>query len=103
MWVDPEAEIRARMRDRVREAERQRLAARSGEPGRGGRRLAGYRWRLRQVAGFGLMRTGLSPVMRPPVWRLPGLTLGSMIGQASSPLQRRIVAARPEGKADGTP
>jgi len=58
---------------------------------------------LRQVAGFGLMRTGLSLVMRPPVWRLPGLTLGSMIGQASSPYSGALWLQRPEGKADGTP
>jgi hypothetical protein len=53
MWVDPEAEVRGRMRDRVREADRQRLAARA----RAGR--AGHRRRLREAAGFGLVRTGL--------------------------------------------
>jgi hypothetical protein len=61
MWVvDPEAEVRARMRDRVAEAERRRLVARAraGQPGTR-RPLAGYRWRLRRAAGFGLMRTGL--------------------------------------------
>jgi hypothetical protein len=57
MWVEEEAG--ARMRERVREAEQARLAtaARSGRPGT--RRLAGYGWRLRQAAGFGLVRTGL--------------------------------------------
>jgi hypothetical protein len=60
MWVDPAAEVRARMRDRVREAERQRLAVRARASQAGARRpLAGYRWRLRQAAGFGLVRTGL--------------------------------------------
>ena len=60
MWVAPEAEIRARMQDRVREADRQRLLARVGASRAGARRsLAGYRWRLRQAAGFGLVRTGL--------------------------------------------
>ncbi|HET6747869.1 MAG TPA: hypothetical protein VFL71_01295 [Actinomycetes bacterium] len=50
------------MRERVRQAERQRLAlaarAREGQPGTGAS-LAGYGWRLRQAAGFGLVRTGL--------------------------------------------
>jgi hypothetical protein len=60
MWVDPEAEVRARMRDRVRDADRQRLAARTTASQAGARRSpAGYRWRLRQAAGFGLVRTGL--------------------------------------------
>ncbi len=61
MWVDPEAEVRARMRDRVREAERQRQAAHARASQAGARRPpAGYRWwRLRQAAGFGLVRTGL--------------------------------------------
>jgi hypothetical protein len=59
MWVDTGTEVQARMRDRVREAERQRLAA-SARAGRAGiRPLAGYGWRLRQAAGFGLVRTGL--------------------------------------------
>jgi hypothetical protein len=53
MWVDPETEVRTRMRDRVREAERQRLAARA----RTGQ--AGSWWRLREAAGHGLVRTGL--------------------------------------------
>jgi hypothetical protein len=57
MWVDTEA--RARMRDRVQEAEQARLAASAGA-GRGGAGpLAGYGRRLRQAAGFGLVRTGL--------------------------------------------
>ena len=56
MWVEEVAG--ARMRDRVREAEQARLAA--ARPGRAGTRpLAGYGWRLRQAAGFGLVRTGL--------------------------------------------
>jgi hypothetical protein len=60
MWIDLEPEVRARMRDRVREADRQRLAARARASQAGTRRsLAGYRWRLRQAAGFGLVRTGL--------------------------------------------
>jgi hypothetical protein len=60
MWVDSEAEVRARMRDRLGEAERQRLAAlaRAGRA-RGPRRLAGYGRQVRQAAGFGLVRTGL--------------------------------------------
>jgi hypothetical protein len=60
MWVDAGAEARTRMRDRVQEADRERLAAQAG-PGRAGpdRPLAAYGWRLRQAAGFGLVRTGL--------------------------------------------
>jgi hypothetical protein len=59
MWVAPEAEVRARLQDRVREADRQRLVARARASHAGGRwALAGYR-RLRQAAGFGLVRTGL--------------------------------------------
>jgi hypothetical protein len=60
MWVDQAAEVRARMDERAREADRRRLAARAG-PGPAGatERLAAYRWRLRQAAGFGLVRTGL--------------------------------------------
>jgi hypothetical protein len=59
MWAEPEL-IRGQMRDRVREAESERLAAhaRAGRAGTGWR-LAGYPWRLRQAAGFGLVRTGL--------------------------------------------
>jgi hypothetical protein len=60
MWLDHEAEVRARTRDRVHEAERQRLAARARASQAGaGRSLAGFGWRLRQAAGFGLVRTGL--------------------------------------------
>jgi hypothetical protein len=59
MLVDPGAEVQARMRDRVREAERHRLAARArANRARARRPLAGYRW-LREAAGFGLVRTGL--------------------------------------------
>jgi hypothetical protein len=60
MVLDHEAEVRERMRERLRQAERRRLAARARE-GRPGTRasLAGYGWRLRQAAGFGLVRTGL--------------------------------------------
>jgi hypothetical protein len=57
MWVDQEAEVRARMRDRVREAEQQRLAALARASQAGPRQpLAGW---LREAAGFGLVRTGL--------------------------------------------
>ena len=60
MWVDAGAEVRARMRDRVREAEQERqvAGARAGRS-RGPRVAAGYGWRLRQAAGSGLVRTGL--------------------------------------------
>ena len=60
MWVDAGAEVRTRMRDRAQEAERKRLAA-AARAGRDGSRrsLAAYGWRLRQAAGFGLVRTGL--------------------------------------------
>jgi hypothetical protein len=53
MRADTETEVRARMRDRVHDAERRRLvtAARAASrPGAAG---------LRQAAGFGLVRTGL--------------------------------------------
>jgi hypothetical protein len=53
MWVDSEAGMR--MRDRVQEAEQARLAARA----RAGQAPARYGRRLRQAAGFGLVRTGL--------------------------------------------
>jgi hypothetical protein len=60
MWVDGEAEVRERMRERLREAERQRLAAHARAGRAGARRTAaGYGWRLRQAAGYGLVRTGL--------------------------------------------
>jgi hypothetical protein len=53
MWVANEAEVQARMRDRSREAAARRLAA--------GARSARdrHRRRLREAAGFGLVRTGL--------------------------------------------
>jgi hypothetical protein len=60
MWVDAEAEVRTRMLDRVQEAEQERQVARARASRTGtGRPLAGYGWRLRQAAGFGLVRTGL--------------------------------------------
>ncbi|HEV8373745.1 MAG TPA: hypothetical protein VGR68_11125 [Actinomycetota bacterium] len=47
------------MQNLVREADRQRMVARARASHAGGRwALAGYR-RLRQAAGFGLVRTGL--------------------------------------------
>jgi hypothetical protein len=48
------------MRERVHEADRERLAA-AARAGRAGNRrpLADYGLRLRQAAGFGLVRTGL--------------------------------------------
>ena len=60
MWVDTGAEVRARMQDRVGDAERQRLLARAraGRAG-GSRTLAEYVRQVRQAAGFGLVRTGL--------------------------------------------
>jgi hypothetical protein len=62
MWVDTGAEVRARMQDRVGDAERQRLVARAragrGRAG-GPRTLAGSVRQVRQAAGFGLVRTGL--------------------------------------------
>jgi hypothetical protein len=61
MLVDHGTEVQTRMGERMREAERRRLAAHAG-PARAGRlRPAppGYRARLRQAAGFGLVRTGL--------------------------------------------
>ena len=60
MWVDPDVVIRAQWRDRVEEAERGRLAARAraGQAGPGRSLSAPWR-RLRQAAGFGLVRTGL--------------------------------------------
>jgi hypothetical protein len=57
MWVDSEA--RMRMRDRVHEAEQARLAARARAGHARARPLAATGWRLRQAAGFGLVRTGL--------------------------------------------
>jgi hypothetical protein len=60
MLVDRGAEVQARMRERMQEAQRQRLAAHAGAA-QAGRRPAppGHRSRLRQAAGFGLVRTGL--------------------------------------------
>jgi hypothetical protein len=70
MLVDPGTEVRARMRDRMREAERWRLAAAAGAGRAGGHRSpARYRRRLRQAAGFGLVRTGL--------WLLDARRVGS--------------------------
>jgi len=57
--IDLGAEVTARMRELVREAESRRLAAGAGGGPAAGRSLAGYGWRLRQAAGFGLVRTGL--------------------------------------------
>jgi hypothetical protein len=60
MWVDPGAEVRTRMQDRVRDAQGRRLATLAGVSRAGTRRrLAGHAWRLREAAGFGLVRTGL--------------------------------------------
>ena len=60
MWVDTEAEVRARMRDRVGDAERQRLATQArGSRAGTSRTLAGYARQVREAAGFGLVRTGL--------------------------------------------
>jgi hypothetical protein len=60
MWVDQAAEVRTRLDERVREADRRRLVAHAGPgPAGAGERLAGYGSRLRQAAGFGLVRTGL--------------------------------------------
>jgi hypothetical protein len=60
MLVDHGTEVQARMGERMREAQRQRLAARAGTA-RADRHPAasGYGSRLRQAAGFGLVRTGL--------------------------------------------
>jgi hypothetical protein len=59
MWVDPYV-TRERMRDRERDADRRRLVALAGAGRPVTRRPpAGYGWRLRQAAGFGLVRTGL--------------------------------------------
>ena len=57
MWADTEA--RTRMRNREQEAEQARLTARARAGQTGTRPLAGYGRRLRQAAGFGLVRTGL--------------------------------------------
>jgi hypothetical protein len=69
MWVDPTAEVRTRMDQRVGEADRRRLAAAAGA-GRAGTRqvLAGRGRRLRQAAGLGLVRTGLRLLDTGRVW-----------------------------------
>ena len=60
MQVDIAAEVDTRTRDRIRQAAQQRQAAHTRVSRAGTRRpLADYRWRLRQAAGFGLVRTGL--------------------------------------------
>ena len=60
MLIDHGTEVQARMRERMQEAERWRLAARAGAAPAGRRpALPGYGSRLRQAAGFGLVRTGL--------------------------------------------
>jgi hypothetical protein len=60
MLIDPGTEARTRMQDRMDEAERRRLAAHAGTSQAATTRSeAGYRGRLRQAAGFGLVRTGL--------------------------------------------
>jgi hypothetical protein len=60
MWVDPEAAVRVQWQERLREAERQRLATHArGSQGRAGRSVSRSWGRLRQAAGFGLVRTGL--------------------------------------------
>jgi hypothetical protein len=60
MRVDLAAEVNARMRDRIRQAEQQRLVTCAKATQAGVRRLlADYGWRLRQAAGFGLVRSGL--------------------------------------------
>lgn len=59
MWVGLETEARTRMGERAREAERWRLAALArASRVQGQRPPASYR-RLREAAGFGLVRTGL--------------------------------------------
>ena len=59
MWVDPYL-TRELMRDRERDADRHRLVALAGAGRPATRRsLTDYGWRLRQAAGFGLVRTGL--------------------------------------------
>jgi len=60
MGVNLAAEVDARMGDRIRQAEQQRLAASArANRAEARRRLADSGWRLRQAAGFGLVRTGL--------------------------------------------
>ena len=59
MWVDLDTEVQGRMRNRVRDAERRRLAARARKDQEASRPPAGFGSRLREAAGFGLVRTGL--------------------------------------------
>lgn len=60
MLVDLDTEVRTRRQDQIHDAERHRLVALARAGRAGGRRsLAGSAWRLRQAAGFGLVRTGL--------------------------------------------
>jgi hypothetical protein len=60
MWVDLDTEVQGRMWDRVRDAERRRLAARARKgQEEAPRPPAGFGSRLREAAGFGLVRTGL--------------------------------------------
>jgi hypothetical protein len=69
MLFDIDVEARARMRERARDAEELRLAALGKGSRQGARRpLAGYAWRLRQAAGFGLVRTGLRLLDPGRVW-----------------------------------
>jgi hypothetical protein len=59
IWVDPYV-TRERMRDMERDADRRRLVELAGAGRPATRRtLAAYGWRLRQAAGFGLLRTGM--------------------------------------------
>ena len=60
MWVDLDSEVQERMRDRVHDAEGRRLAAQAQDGRANGRRSpAALGSRLREAAGFGLVRTGL--------------------------------------------
>jgi hypothetical protein len=60
MLLDHGTEVQARMRERMQDAERRRLAARGGTAWAGRQPAASrYGARLRQAAGFGLVRTGL--------------------------------------------
>jgi hypothetical protein len=58
MQIDQGAEAGTRMRDRMDDAERRRLAAHAEATGTGGG-WSTVGSRLRQAAGFGLVRTGL--------------------------------------------
>ena len=59
MWVDLDAEVRTRTGERIRQAERQRLLAQARASQAGVSRPPGAYRRLREAAGFGLVRTGL--------------------------------------------